>query len=125
MTKQDFRDYIAAFNRGDFDGFGRFYADDVVLRLGRKKELHGRDAILDFYRGVLELCEETLTIRDIIADEEGLAAELDTEFKAKVDAPDFIAGPLRKGESIFITSFVHYKIRDGRFARIQSARVGG
>jgi hypothetical protein len=61
MNKQMFRDYIDCFNRNDFAGFSRYYAEDVVLELP-------------------------------------------------------------KGDSIRIVSFVHYKIRDGRFAHIKSAR---
>ena len=34
MTEDDFRRYIAAFNDDDFEGFGRFYADDVVFEAG-------------------------------------------------------------------------------------------
>jgi ketosteroid isomerase-like protein len=49
MNKQMFRDYIECFNRDDFAGFSRYYADDVVLELP-KKELRGRQAIVDFYR---------------------------------------------------------------------------
>ena len=78
MNKQMFRDYIDCFNRDDFAGFSRYYAEDVVLELP-KKELHGPQAIVDFYRIV----------------------------KARIR----------------IVSFVHYKIRDGRFAHIKSARL--
>ena len=65
---------------------------------------------------------ETLVIRAVVADEEGLAAEVATEFHALEDWPDFIAGPIAKGESIHIVSFVFYRIVDGRFAHIKSAR---
>ena len=49
-----------------------------------------------------------------------------TEFHALEDWPDFIAGPMIKGQSIFITSMVLYDIgADGRFTRIRSARLKG
>jgi hypothetical protein len=122
MNKQLFADYIACFNRDDFAGFGKYYADDVLLELGRKKQLHGRRAILDFYREVKARVRETLEIRNVIMDEQGLAAEIATEFHALEDWPDFIAGPMKKGESIHILSFVHYRLRDGKFAHIRSTR---
>lgn len=121
MNKQMFRDYIECFNRDDFAGFSRYYTDDVVLELP-KKELRGAQAIVDFYRVVKARIRETLQINEIVADEEGLAAEVDTEFLALEDWPDFIVRPVKKGDSIRIVSFVHYKIRDGRFAHIKSAR---
>jgi hypothetical protein len=121
MNKQMFRDYIECFNRDDFPGFSRYYTDDVVLELPQK-ELRGPQAIVDFYRVVKARIRETLQINEIVADDEGLAAEVDTEFFALEDWPDFIVRPVKKGDSIRIVSFVHYKIRDGRFAHIKSAR---
>jgi uncharacterized protein with NRDE domain len=122
MTKDDFRAYVAAFNAKDFDGFSRYYAENVQLQLGQKRTLNSRQEIVDFYSVVKTQCDERLWIKAIIMDEEGLAAELDTEFKAIANVPDFIAGPLEIGQSIFLTSFVHYTIKDGRFATIKSAR---
>jgi hypothetical protein len=121
MDKQMFRDYIACFNRDGFAGFSRYYTDDVLLELPQK-ELRGPQAIVDFYRVVKARIRETLRINEIVADEAGLAAEVETEFFALEDWPDFIVRPVKKGESIRIVSFVHYKIRDGRFAHIKSAR---
>jgi SnoaL-like domain len=122
MNKSQFRDYIDCFNRNDFPGFTRYYTEDVVLELP-KKTLRGPQAIADFYKVVKARIRETLQINQIIADDEGLAAEVATEFYALEDWPDFIVGPIRKGESINIVSFVHYVIRDGKFAHIKSARL--
>jgi len=121
MDKRRFRQYIDSFNRDDFEGFSSCYADDVVLELPQTV-LRGRQAIIDFYRLVKARIRETLEINQVIADEEGLAAEVATEFHALEDWPDFMVGPLRKGESIRIVSFVHYVIRDGKFTHIKSAR---
>jgi SnoaL-like domain len=121
MDKQQFANYIDCFNRNDFAGFSRYYADDVVLELP-KKELRGRDAIVDFYRVVKARVRETLKINEVIVDAEGLAAEVDTEFFGLEDWPDFIVAPLKKGGSIRLVSFVHYRIRAGKFAHIKSAR---
>jgi len=122
MDRQMFRDYIDCFNRDDYAGFSRYYADDVLLELP-KKELRGRQAIIDFYRVVKARIRETLVIREIVAaDAEGLAAEVETEFYALEDWPDFIVAPVKQGDSIRIVSFVHYKFRDGRVAHIKSAR---
>jgi len=121
MNKEQFRDYIDCFNRDDFPGFSRYYVEDVVLELPQK-QLVGRQAIVDFYKIVKARIRETLRINEIVVDADGLAAEVDTEFYALEDWPDFIVRPVKKGDSIRIVSFVHYKIRDGRFAYIKSAR---
>jgi hypothetical protein len=123
MNKQLFAEYIDSFNRDDFAGFSKYYAEDVVLELGKRKTLHGRQAIIDFYREVKTRIRETLVIQNVVADEAGLAAEVATEFYALADWPDFIAGPIRKGESIHIVSWVFYKIVAGRFQHIRSTRL--
>ncbi len=127
MTKEEWAEnYIGAFNRGDFDAFTAFYAEDVVLQLGQKKTLVGKQAIRDFYTGVFAKVRETLTIEKIVLDETGLAAIVSTEFHGLEDWPDFIAGPLVKGHSIFIESIVVYDIGpDGKFTAIRSARSKG
>ncbi|KPF76579.1 hypothetical protein IP68_04405 [Blastomonas sp. AAP25] len=124
MTKEDFQTYIAAFNAKDFEGFGRFYRDDVTLSLSGKRVLRSRDEILSFYRDVAKRCDEKLDLRRIVLDDTGIAVELDTEFKGLVDDPGFIAGPLVTGQSIFITSVIFYTIKDGRFSEILARRVG-
>jgi hypothetical protein len=123
MNKQLFADYIDSFNRDDFAGFSKYYAEDVVLELGRRRTLQGRQAIVDFYREVKARIRETLVIRTVVADDEGLAAEVATEFHALEDWPDFIAGPIAKGESIHIVSWVFYRIVNGRFQHIRSTRL--
>ncbi|MET0245675.1 MAG: nuclear transport factor 2 family protein [Sphingomonas sp.] len=122
MTKDQLAAYLDAFNRKDFDGFGRFYADDVRLDVGRFVRV-GRRAILDFYRDVARTCDERLTLKRIVMDETGAAIELDTEFKALARHPDFVAGPLVPGRSIFITSFIFYAIRGDRFTDIKARRI--
>ncbi len=127
MTKEDWIEtYIGGFNRGDFDAFTAFYDDDVVLHLGSKKTIHGKQGIRDFYTGVFEKVRETLTVHDVVLDDQGLAGRVSTEFYGLEDWPDFIAGPLRKGESINIESIVLYRIGPhGKFTEIRSARSKG
>jgi hypothetical protein len=132
MNKEMFRDYIDCFNRDDFPGFSRYYVEDVVLELPQK-QLIGPQAIVDFYKIVKARIRETLKINEIVVDAEGLAAEVDTEFYALQDWPEFIVRPVKFERGVpplvippkaiaSIMSFVHYKIRAGRFAHIKSAR---
>jgi len=126
MTKDEFsNDYIGAFNRGDLATCARFYDENVILHLG-SRVLNGRQAIIDFYTEVFERIRETLTIKSVILDESGLAAEIATEFYCLKDWPEFIAGPIRAGETIRIESFIHYHIGpNGKFTEIWSARAKG
>lgn len=121
ITREQYAEYLAAFNRNDFAGFAKFYADDVVLELP-VATLRGRQAIVEFYTKVKGQVRETLTVGQFVSDEHGLAVEADTEFLAIADAPDFIVRPMKKGDVIRSTSFIFYELRDGKFSRIRSAR---
>lgn len=122
MNRADYADYVACFNANDFDGFGRYYHDDVVFTLGDKKQIIGRENILDFYRDVKAKVRETLEILSVAADDDAMAVHVRTEFFGLEDWPDFIAGPLMKGEALNIESIGYYYLRDGKIARILGAR---
>ena len=123
MTEDDFRRYVAAFNANDYAGFGTFYADDVVFELGSMKRIVGREAILDFYRDVKSKVRETLDILSVAVGPDAMAVHVATEFYGLVDWPDFIAGPLMKGQALHIESIGYYYLRDGKFARILGGRL--
>jgi hypothetical protein len=122
VTRDDYADYIARFNANDFEGFGRYFCDDVIFNLGDKRQIVGRDSILEFYRDVKSKVRETLDILAVASDRDTLACHVRTEFHGLVDWPDFIAGPLMKGDTLIIESLGFYYLRDGRFARILGAR---
>ena len=123
MSADGFAAYIDAFNRDDYAMFGDYYQDDVVLTIAGKRELRGRDAIFDFYRRVKKQTRRTIEINRVVTHGNQLAAELQSEFLALEDLPDFAAGPMKNGGRIFINTVVLYELRDGRFARIRSAEL--
>ena len=127
FTRQEWLDnYIGAFNRGDFDSFTSFYDEDVILYLGQKAVIEGRQGIRDFYTGVFARVRETLEVDKVVLDEEGLGCIIRTEFHALEDWPDFIAGPMKKGDSIFIESYIFYTIgANGKFTEIRTTRSKG
>jgi hypothetical protein len=122
MSAQRFASYIDAFNRNDVATYADYYDDDVVLVLAGKTELRGRQAILDFYKVVKSQTQRTLRIKKFVAANNRLAVELESEFLALQDLPEFTAGPMYKGGRIYINTFVLYDLQDGKFARIRSAQ---
>jgi ketosteroid isomerase-like protein len=121
MSAERFREYIAAFNRGDYATFGDFYDEQVVLDIAGKRELRGRDAIFDFYRAVKRQTTRTIEVLNVLSVGNQLAAELQSEFLALEDLPHFTAGAMKKGERIYLNTIVLYELRAGRFLRIRSA----
>lgn len=116
-----FEAYLAAFNRGDFDGFGAYYAQDVQF-FGQAATLTGREAVLDFYRGVRARLDETVDLLGFVGDARMAAAEIRTTLVAREDWPDFPTGPLLRGQRRQSINFALYDITDDRFTRIRSAR---
>ena len=53
MDEEVFRACIAEFNAANFDALALYYADDVVFSFNGGLTLHGRNAIVDFYRPFL------------------------------------------------------------------------
>jgi len=125
MNEEDFRAYIAEFNAANFAALARYYADDVVFSFNGGLTLHGRDAIVDFYRPFRKAVDETVDIKFLMINDKHVAVEVATEFHARQDYANFTRGPLQAGDTVRITSFVHYDIGpDGRFAAIRVGRYG-
>jgi ketosteroid isomerase-like protein len=121
--RQAFLEYTKAFSNAEFDRFSAYYTDDVVCELGALT-LHGRDGIVNFYREMFKTVRESLTLHRLVADDNGLAADITTQFTAIEAAPTFVVAPMKKGEFIRGRVFVQYQLRDGRIAHISVARKG-
>lgn len=123
MSAERFREYIQAFNSGDYSAFGDFYDEHVVLDVAGKRVLRGREAIFDFYRGVKAQTRRTIEVLNVLSVDNQLAAELQSEFLALEDLPHFTAGAMKKGDRIYINTVVLYELRAGKFLRIRSAEL--
>ena len=125
MDEAAFRRYIAEFNAANFDALARYYADDVVFSFNGGLTLTGGDAIIDFYRPFRQAVDEAVDIRFLVMDDRHVAVEMATEFRAREDYASSTRGPLRAGDTLCVTSFVHYDIGpDGRFTAIRVGRYG-
>lgn len=122
MNEDDFRTYIAAFNAGDFDGFSRFYADDVEFNLGDRKQIIGKQGIVDFYREVFDHIREDLEIVDLIVAPDGAALHSRTVFTTIKDWPDFELWSTRVGDVRHVESINMYRTSGGRITQIKSGR---
>ena len=115
------RDYFAAFNRGDFPGFSKYYAEDVIFE-GRGRSFRSRGEILYFYTEVKKRLRETITLREVIVGEQGIAAEVETELYAFEDWPELATGAIKKGQTLHSQNFIWYEVKHGKFVHIRSAR---
>lgn len=125
MDPLAFREYLREFNAANYDAFARYYAEDVFLSFSHGPTLRGRDAVVAFYRPMHECVKETVEIQFLVMDARHVAAELAAEFHALRDFDLFTRGPLRAGDVVRLTSFVHYDLdSSGRFRQIRVGSYG-
>jgi hypothetical protein len=120
--KAAFMGYISAINSASVDTFVEFYHDEVVLSLPRVGEIKGREEIKGFYKLLFEKVRERLSVKRLIADDEGICADLTSTFTALRDVPDFSAGAMKKGDSLESELVVSYELKDGLIYRIHATR---
>lgn len=117
-----FRAYIAAFNAHDYTALVDHYHPDVLLVIGNGTQLRGRQAIVDFYRGVNDATTRQIEILQAWSDGATVAAEIQSEFLALRDAPEFASGPMARGDRYYLNSFAMYDLGpDRRYTRIRAA----
>lgn len=116
-----FYSYVACFNEGDFDRLRDYYAEDVEIVNGAGVVMRGPDEVFAFYREVRATTQRTIKVLRALADEHHVFAELESEFLATTDNPDFASGPMREGDRLYINTIAVYQVRDGRFIRVRAA----
>ena len=121
--RQAFMEYTRAFSNADFERFSQYYTDDCNCALA-SRVLQRKEGIVGFYREMFETVRESLTLHQLVADENGLAADITSRFTAIEDAPGFVVAPLKKGEFVEVHVFVYYTLRDGKISNIRVARAG-
>jgi hypothetical protein len=75
--------------------------------------LQGKDGIANFYRDMFKTVRENLTIHQFVADENGIAADITTQFTAIEDAPNFVVGALKKGNA-FADACMYKRVKKSR-----------
>ncbi len=116
------RAYFVAFNAHDYTRLVDFYAPDVELIIGNGTVMRGRQAIVDFYSAVNDATTRQIELLQAWSDGDAIAAEIQSEFLALRDAPDFASGPMQRGDRLYLNSFAIYNFGpDHRFTRVRAA----
>ncbi len=119
----DLAAYVEAFNRGDDEVYGAFYAPNVVLSNGGGTVLEGRKAILDFYAGVRLRLHRVMELRAVLVGKDCLAAALASTFTALEDDVPLAGEVLAAGDRLMLESMALYQTVDGRFISIESTTL--
>lgn len=117
----DYAKYIEAFNAGDDAALvQRFFTEDVIFQSGPRL-LRGAGELLKFLRWAHDGIREIIRAQLVLRDESHIFAEIDMDFHATRDKPDFVFGALKQGEFTTVKFLVVYYLRDGKVAHLKAA----
>jgi ketosteroid isomerase-like protein len=83
--------------------------------------MRGRKELLDFLVWAHDGIREIIRAKTVLTGENRIFAEVDMDFHATKDKPDFVFGALKKGEFLTVKFLVLYLIRDGKVAHLKAA----
>jgi hypothetical protein len=122
----DFYKYIETFNSGDdramLDGF---WVDDLEVwsgRGGQATKLGGnKGEFLKFLDFAHDGVREVMRVQTLIREKDRIFAEIDMDFHASKDRPDYPFGHLKPGDFITVKMFCLYTVRGDRLAKLKMA----
>ncbi|MGH8218004.1 MAG: nuclear transport factor 2 family protein [Steroidobacteraceae bacterium] len=118
----DYERYMQAFNSGDDAQLvHEWFTEDCIFQSGPRL-LRGRDELLEFLHWAHDGVREIIRAQTVLQDANRLFAEIDMDFHASRDRPDFLFGALAKGEFLTVKFFVLYLLRDGKIAHLKAAK---
>lgn len=117
----DYKRYIQAFNSGnDAQLVQEWFTEDCIFQSGPRL-LRGRGELLEFLHWAHDGVREIIRAQTVLQDEHHLFAEIDMDFRASRDRPDFPFGALKPGDVLTVKFFVLYQLRDGKVARLKAS----
>jgi hypothetical protein len=122
----DLYKYIETFNSGDdramLDGF---WVDDLEVWSGRggkvTKLASNKGEFLKFLDFAHDGVREIIRIQTLLQNENNIFAEIDMDFHASKDRPDYPFGHLKPGDSITVKMFALYFLKGDRIAKLKLA----
>lgn len=122
----DFYKYAETFNSGDDKAMlDRFWVDDLVVWSGRGDKVavlaSGKEDFLKFLNFAHDGVREIMRVQVLIQNENNIFAEIDMDFHASKDRPDYPFGQLKPGDFITVKMFCLYFLRGDRIAKLKMA----
>ena len=122
MDKETFLQYIESFNKGDHRGvFTNYYTEDAVFQTP-DVVCEGRESIINFIIKGHEGVNEVLSVKNILIEDNRVAAELEAEMQVTSDRLDHHIRSSKKGDSYKIYQCAFYDLKDGKFCHVRVYR---
>jgi len=122
----NFYKYIETFNSGDDQAMlDQFWVDDLEVTSNRSNmpgiSASGKQEFLKFLIFAHDGVREIMRIQTLIENENNIFAEIDMDFYASKDRPDYPFGHLEPGDLITVKMFSLYYLRGDRIANLKMA----
>jgi hypothetical protein len=122
----DFYKYIETFNSGDdkamVDGFWDDNLEVWSARGGQAQKLASdKENWLKFLAFAHDGVREIIRVQVLIENENNIFAEIDMDFHASKDRPDYPFGPLKAGDFFTVKMFCLYFLNGNKIAKLKMA----
>jgi len=116
----NYKEYEALFNAGDDAALiARFFDDDVVFS-GGARDYRGKEQLKAFLDWAHDGVREVMRPQNVLQQGDHLFAEIDMDFHASKERPEFPFGHLRPGDLVTVKFFVRYRIRGGKVVELKA-----
>jgi ketosteroid isomerase-like protein len=116
----DYGDYIALFSTGDDAALvERYFADDLVFS-GGAREMRGKAELLAFLAWAHDGVREVPRPQKVLRDGDLIFAEVDMDFHAMKERPEFPFGHLHPGDLVTVKFFVTYELENDKVAVLKA-----
>ncbi len=116
----NYNDYIAVFNTGDDAALIERFFDDDVLFTGGARDYRGKAALKSFLDWAHDGVREVMRPQNLLQRENLIFVEVDMDFHATKERPEFPFGHLHPGDLVTVKFFVTYRLRNDRVVELKS-----
>jgi|HubBroStandDraft_5_1064220.scaffolds.fasta_scaffold46558_2 ketosteroid isomerase-like protein len=116
----NYSDYENLFNTGDDAALVAKYFDDDVIFTGGAREYRGKAQLSAFLDWAHDGVREVMRPQNVLQQGDLLFAEVDMDFHASKERPEFPFGALRAGDLVTVKFFVTYRLRAGKVVELKS-----
>jgi ketosteroid isomerase-like protein len=116
----NYEEYAALFNTGDDMALIAEYFDEDVVFTGGVHECHGKAQLMAFLDWAHDGVREVMRPQNVLQAGDLLFAEVDMDFHASKERPEFPFGHLHPGDLVTVKFFVTYRVRAGKITELKS-----
>jgi ketosteroid isomerase-like protein len=116
----NYKEYETLFNTGDDAALVERFFDDDVIFTGAARDYRGKAQLKAFLDWAHDGVREVMRPQNVLQQGNLLFAELDMDFHATKERPEFPFGHLRPGDLVTVKFFVTYRIAQGKVVELKS-----